>query len=60
MSSMKRKRNVLTIETKLEIINQLENGVSGSSLVVRYNIGKATVSDIKFHVYCMLFDYPNN
>ena len=47
MSSMKRKRNVLTIETKLEIINQLENGVSGSSLAVRYNIGKATVSDIK-------------
>ena len=47
MSSMKRKRNVLTIESKLEIIKQLEKGVSGSSLAVRYNIGKATVSDIK-------------
>ena len=47
MSSMKRKRNVLTIETKLEIINQLENGVSGSSIAVRYNVGKATVSGIK-------------
>ena len=43
MSSMK-KRNVLTIVTKLEIINQLVKGVSGSSLAVRYNIGKATVS----------------
>ena len=41
MSSMKRKRNVLTIETKLEIINQLQKGISGSSLAVRYNIGKA-------------------
>ena len=47
MSSTKRKRNVLTIETKLEVINQLEKGVSGSSLAVRYNIGKATVSDVK-------------
>ena len=47
MSSMKKKGNVLTIETKLEIIKQLEKGVSGSSLAVRYNIGKATVSDIK-------------
>ena len=44
---MKRKRNVLTIETKLEIINQLEKGISSSSLAVCYNIGKATVSDIK-------------
>ena len=29
------------------MITQLEDGVSGSSLAVRYNIGKATVSDIK-------------
>ena len=47
MSSIKRKRNVLTIETKLKIINQLEKGVNSSSLAVHYNIGKATVSDIK-------------
>ena len=47
MSSIKRKRNVLTIETKLEIIHQLEKGVSGSSLAVCYNTGKATLFDIK-------------
>ena len=47
MSSIKRKRNALTIETKLEIINQLEKGVNSSSLAVHYNISKATVSDIK-------------
>ena len=39
MSSMKRKRNVVTSETKFEIIDQLEIGASGSSLAVRYNNG---------------------
>ena len=47
MSSIKRLRNVLTIEMKLVIINQLEKGVSGSSLAVHCNISNATVSDIK-------------
>ena len=47
MSSIKRKRNVLTIEMKLEIINQLEKDISGSSLAVCYNIDKATVYYIK-------------
>ena len=40
MSSIKGKTNVLTIETKLEIINQLEKCMSGSSLAVHYYIGK--------------------
>ena len=39
LSSMKRKQMVETIETKLEIIDQLVVGVSGSFLAVRYNIG---------------------
>ena len=47
MSSIKRKRNFLTIEMKYQITNQLEKGVSGSSLAVHYDISKATVSDIK-------------
>ena len=39
MSSMKRKRNVLTIETKLEIIDQPAKGVSGSFPSVHRGIG---------------------
>ena len=38
-SSMKRKRTVVTIEAKLEIINQPVIGASNSSLAVHYNIG---------------------
>ena len=41
MSSMKRKWNVVTIETKLEIIDQLEKGVSVFSLAVRCYVGIA-------------------
>ena len=39
MSSMKRKRKVVTIETKLEIIDQLAIGEKVSFLAVRNNIG---------------------
>ena len=39
MSSMKRERNAVTIETKLETIDKLETGVRVSFLLVRYNIG---------------------
>lgn len=46
-SSQKRNRNVLTIETKLEIINRLENGEIGSTLANKFNVGKATISNIK-------------
>ena len=38
LTSMKRKRNEVTIETKLEIIDQLAVGTRVSFLTVRYNI----------------------
>ena len=47
MSSMKRKRNAITIEKKLEVIDQLAKGVRDFSLAVHYNICIATVTDIK-------------
>lgn len=43
----KRKHNVLSIETKIEIIQRLERGETGSSLAPIYNVGRATISDIK-------------
>lgn len=43
----KRKRDVLTIEKKLEIIKELKNGVSASSLSVRLNVPRTTINDIK-------------
>ncbi|XP_018565530.1 tigger transposable element-derived protein 2-like [Anoplophora glabripennis] len=43
----KRKHKVLSIEDKVRIIKRLENGESGVSLARIYNIGKATISDIK-------------
>ena len=52
MSFMKRKRNAVTIETKLEIIDQLHKTVSGSSLAARYNI------DIIIQLSEKI-DYPN-
>ena len=45
MSSMKRKWNVVAIEMKFEIIDQLAKGVSSSSAVCCN--GKATVADIR-------------
>ena len=45
--NQKKKEKVFTIEIKLEIINQLEKGVSDSSPAVIYNNRKATVSDKK-------------
>ena len=39
MSSMKRKRNVVTIDTTRESIDQLAMGVRVSFLAVRNNIG---------------------
>lgn len=43
----KRKHIVLSIESKLEIIQRLEKGESGASLAPLYNVGRATISDIK-------------
>ncbi|GFX42474.1 jerky-like protein [Trichonephila clavipes] len=46
-SNSKRKRNVLNIEAKLEILNHLVKRESGASLAQFYNVGKSTISDIK-------------
>ncbi|GFX82245.1 HTH psq-type domain-containing protein [Trichonephila clavipes] len=46
-SNSKPKRNVLNIETKLEILNSLAKGESGTSLAQFYNNGKSTISNIK-------------
>lgn len=47
VTSNKRKRNVLTMEKKLEILTKLDKGETSTSLARSYNIGKATVADIK-------------
>lgn len=46
-SSRKRKHNVLTMDTKIEIIQRLEKGESAVRLAPIYNIGRTTISDIK-------------
>lgn len=43
----KRKHVTLTLEKKAEILRQLESGCSFTSLAVRFNVGKSTISDIK-------------
>ena len=43
----KRKRKVLTIDQKLEIIKKLEAGTSQSKIGEEYDIGRSTVVDIK-------------
>ena len=45
--ALKRKRKVLTIEQKVEILNELSSGVSATILSERYGVGKSTVYDIK-------------
>lgn len=45
--STKRKRNLLNIETKVEIIERLDKGESGYFLARFYNVGKSTIADIK-------------
>lgn len=45
-TSNKRKRNVLTMEKKIEILSKLDKGETSVSLARFYNIGKATVTDI--------------
>ncbi|GFT06791.1 jerky protein homolog [Trichonephila clavipes] len=43
----KRKRDVLNIQTKLEILNRLAKKESEASLTQFYNVGKSTIFDIK-------------
>jgi hypothetical protein len=46
-SEKKRKGNVLTIAQKIEIIGKIERGVNCNVLMHAYNIGAATVYDLK-------------
>ncbi|GFX79532.1 jerky protein homolog-like [Trichonephila clavipes] len=46
-SNSKRKRNVLRIETMLEILNRLSKGETGASLAQFYNVEKLAISKIK-------------
>lgn len=43
----KRKRDVLTIEKKLEIIKELEKGISASSLSLELCVPRTTINDLK-------------
>lgn len=43
----KRKKVVLTIEEKLEIIESLKSGTSYAVISERYGIGRSTVANIK-------------
>lgn len=46
-SASKRKQKVLTIESKVEILNRLAKGESATPLAKVYNVGKSTITDIK-------------
>ena len=46
-SGVKRKRVVLTIADKLDIIKQLESGVAPANISDQYNIGISTISNIR-------------
>ncbi|GFT52944.1 jerky-like protein [Trichonephila clavipes] len=45
-SNSKRKRSVLNIEKKFDILNRLATGESGARIAYFYNVGKSTISDI--------------
>lgn len=47
MASTSRKRTVLTVEKKLEILAKLDKGESNASLALLYGVGKATITGIK-------------
>ncbi|GBN85686.1 hypothetical protein AVEN_156696-1 [Araneus ventricosus] len=47
-SSNKRKRVILTITQKLDIIRRLERGENKQDLMRKFNIGSSTIYDIKF------------
>lgn len=46
-SGTKRKRNVLTLEKKLEIVNALKKGATASALSVQFDVPRTTINDIK-------------
>ena len=43
----KRKRVVLTLTQKLEVLNMLDKSVSYSNICRKFNIGRSTVGDIQ-------------
>ena len=43
----KRKKVVLTIEEKLEILDSIKTGTSYTVISERYGVGRSTVADIK-------------
>ncbi|CAH1991027.1 unnamed protein product [Acanthoscelides obtectus] len=47
MSLSKRKRVVLSIKDKVDILERMKKGESAQSLSVVYGVGKSTISDIK-------------
>ncbi|XP_055931423.1 2-(3-amino-3-carboxypropyl)histidine synthase subunit 2-like [Argiope bruennichi] len=46
-TGMKRKRVVLSLKQKLEIVNRLDKGEKLTALAKEYNVGKSSVLDIK-------------
>ncbi|GFT10977.1 2-(3-amino-3-carboxypropyl)histidine synthase subunit 2 [Nephila pilipes] len=46
-SVVKRKRVVLSLKQKLDIINRLDQGEKASALCKEYNVGKSSILDIK-------------
>ncbi len=46
-SGMKRKRKILSLETKLEVCKRLKTGATITAVSKEFNLGKSTVSDIK-------------
>ena len=46
-SGVKRKRTVLSIETKLEICKRLKKGATVTAVSGEFDLGKSTISDIK-------------
>lgn len=45
--SQKRKRVVLSLQQKTDIVERLKKGESGNNIALEYGIGTSTVSDIK-------------
>lgn len=46
-TSKKRKHVTLTIGQKCEILDKIKEGISSSILAQQFNVGKATITDIK-------------
>ena len=47
LPAAKRRRKVLSVEDKLEVLKLIESGTSYSTITRQYGIGKSTVGDIK-------------